>query len=193
MTTRLAPTRANLLRTRARLQRVERGVSVLRRRREALVRELFHAARPAADARLRLAEQAASAGRALVAAAAEHGEVGLDAMTRPAREVEISLDTRMVWGVAVADLTERSSLRRNLVERGTAPLSTGPAAALAADGFEELAELLLEAAPREMMLRRLGHVLARTSRQLHQLEHRETPQLIGEIARVQAELNADGL
>lgn len=189
MSLRLAPTRADLLRARRRLDRVERGVQVLRRRREALVRELFRVARPAADARVRLAEQAAVAARALVAAAGEHGDAGLDAIGRPQRAVEVELDTRHVWGVAVADLRERPSLGRTLQQRGTAPAATGPAAALAADGFEELAELLLEAAPREMMLRRLGQALARTSRQLHQLEHRVAPELDAEIRRVRGILD----
>jgi vacuolar-type H+-ATPase subunit D/Vma8 len=43
---------------------------------------------------------------------------------------------------------------------------------------------LLDAAPREMLPRRLGQALAQTSRQVHSLEHRLSPRLRGEITRV---------
>jgi V/A-type H+-transporting ATPase subunit D len=186
---RLPPTRASLLRARRRLERVERGVQVLRRRREALVRELFRVARPAADARVRIVEKAADAARALVEAGGEHGGAVLHALAQPSGSVEVELDQRLVWGVAVAGLRNRPSLARSLQQRGTAPALTGPAAAMAAEGYEELAELLLDAAPREMMLRRLGRALARTSRQLHQLEQRVAPRLESEIARVRGILD----
>jgi vacuolar-type H+-ATPase subunit D/Vma8 len=44
--------------------------------------------------------------------------------------------------------------------------------------------LLLDAAPQEMLLRRVGEALAQTSRQVHTLERRVSPQLERDIARV---------
>jgi V/A-type H+-transporting ATPase subunit D len=78
---------------------------------------------------------------------------------------------------------------RTLGARGTAPAGTGPAAVQAATEFERLTELLLDAAPREMLLRRLGQALAQTSRQVHSLEHRVSPRLRGDIARVRQVLD----
>jgi vacuolar-type H+-ATPase subunit D/Vma8 len=43
--------------------------------------------------------------------------------------------------------------------------------------FEHLTELLLDAAPREMLIRRLGEALSQTSRQVNTLERRVAPEL----------------
>jgi len=56
-----APTRQNLIGLERRLERVAKGTALLRRKREALVAELFRLARPAATARVSIAERAATA------------------------------------------------------------------------------------------------------------------------------------
>ena len=66
--------------------------------------------------------------------------------------------------------------------RGTAPGPTGPAIFEATNRFEELAHELMEAAPREVLLRALGQALARTSRQLHTLEQLVIPALRAHVA-----------
>src|ERR1019366_4268430 len=73
--------------------------------------------------------------------------------------------------------------------RATAPAATGGRAIRAANEFEHLTELLLEAAPREMLLRRIGEALAQTSRQVHTLERRVSPQLERDISRVRRVLD----
>ena len=94
-----------------------------------------------------------------------------------------------VWGVVVSRIERRPPLARTLGARGTAPAGTGPAAIQAAAEFEKLAELLLDAAPREMLLQRLGQALSQTSRQVHSLEHRLSPRLRRDIARVRQVLD----
>src|SRR3990172_492949 len=76
----IALTRLNLLRAVRRLIRIEKGVELLRRKREALVAEFFQAARPAADARAGIADRARRAYPALLRALALHGSSGLRAM-----------------------------------------------------------------------------------------------------------------
>jgi vacuolar-type H+-ATPase subunit D/Vma8 len=65
---------------------------------------------------------------------------------------------------------------------------TGPAAARAAACFERLTALLLEAAPREQRVRRLGDAVARTSRQMRTLEQRVAPRLERQIMKVRRQL-----
>jgi V/A-type H+-transporting ATPase subunit D len=60
--------------------------------------------------------------------------------------------------------------------------------ARAAREFEALAELLLEAAPQEMLIRRLGDALARTSRQVNTLERRLAPGLTEQLGTVRQAL-----
>jgi len=180
----LAPTRLNLVRAVRRLERLSRGAAVLRRKREALVTELFRLARPAADAREQIAAAARLAYPRLAGALAEHGLAGVRAIGWPGRELRVEVTPGSIWGVVVSRIDSRPPVARTLGARGTAPAGTGPTATLAAAEFERLTELLLDAAPREMLLRRLGQALAQTSRQVHSLEHRLSPRLRHDITRV---------
>jgi V/A-type H+-transporting ATPase subunit D len=177
-------TRLNLLRARRRLERLTKGAQLLRRKREALVTELFRLARPAADARAQIAGAAQRAYPLLVDALSWHGLSGLRAIGWPARDLAVEVAAGSVWGVVVSRIVSRPRVPRTLGARGTAPSMTGPGTVGAATEFEHLTELLLDAAPQEMLLRRLGEALAQTSRQVHTLERRLSPGLERDIARV---------
>ena len=185
---RLAPTRMNLLRAKRRLGHVLRGTELLRRKREALVAEVFKLARPAADTRKLIAERAREAYPFLLSALAIHGHAVVRSLGWPLRDITVEMTAGHVWGISVSQITSRPPLGRTLDARGTGPGVTGPAAAEAARQFELLVDLLLDAAPREMLIRRLGEALGRTSRQVSTLENRVTPELRAEIAGVQGRL-----
>ncbi len=180
---RLAATRLDLLRAEQRLHRLSRSTALLRRKREALVAELFHLARRAADARTAITRRTQEAYPALLHALAARGQSGLLALGLPSRDLAVKIRATQVWGVAVAEIEERPVLSRSLAARGTAPGPAGPAA-IAAEEFEALADLLLDAAAREMLVQRLGQALAQTSRQVNSLERRLAPALRAQIARV---------
>jgi len=181
MTARTAPTRAELLRVRRLLERVERGAALLRRKREALVRALVPLARPAAVARREIADTAAAAYRAELDALASHGAEELAATGWPPRAIEVELDVEQVWGVTVATVQELPVWERGLAARATAP-GTGPTLVETANRFETLLAQLLDAAAREARVRALGAALVRASRQLHTLEQRVAPELATQIA-----------
>ncbi len=184
MRSRPAPTRAELLRSRRLLARVNSGAALLRRKREALVRELVPLAMPAVRARRAIAEAADAAYRAELEALALHGAAGLRTTGWPPRELTVDLDVTRVWGVPVPHLGPLPVMERGLGARATDPGTTGSALFEAANRFETLAARLLEAASREVHLRALGDALARTSRQLHTLEHRVAPRLHDRIDSV---------
>ncbi len=173
----LAPTRQNLLAVQRRLARVARGTALLRRKREALVSELLRLARPAVVARASIDELAERAYPKLLAALARNGHDGLRALGWPSRTLEVDVRATRLWGVPIAELQQHPPVRRTLAARGTPPASAGPAASEAATAFEDLTDLLLEAANREALLTRLGAALARTSRQVNTLERRLAPSL----------------
>jgi V/A-type H+-transporting ATPase subunit D len=180
----LAPTRMNLIRAARRLEQVSKGTGLLRRKREALVSELFRLARPAADARVQIEAGTRRAYPALLAALATHGLAGLRALAWPDRDVVLEIEPGSVWGIVVSTIVRRPPLTRTLGARGTPPGTAGPAAVRAATEFERLAELLLDAAPREMLIRRLGEALAQTSRQVNTLERLVAPGIRRDIATV---------
>jgi len=180
------PTRSNLIRHRRRLERVRKGIDLLTRKRRALVADLFRVATPAIEARGRVEASAARAYPALLGAASTHGAAGIEAMGWPARQVEVELTVTESWGVASGAVQRLTPVRRTLEARGQAPPLTGPAAATAANEFEQMVELLLDAASTELLLRRLAEALRRTSRQVNTLENRVAPGLSAEIHRVRA-------
>lgn len=185
---RLAPTRLNLLRAARRLERVEKGAALLRRKREALVTELFQLARPAAGARRQIEESARRGYTALLAALAVHGGDGLVSLGWPQRELQVELRSAQIWGVPVASILSRPALRRSVGARGLMPGQAGPATMAAGEEFEQLVDLLLDAATREMLIRRLGEALAQASRQVHTLERRLAPQLQTQMSTVRRSL-----
>jgi H(+)-transporting ATP synthase subunit D len=186
--TKVAATRLELLRAKRRLERVSRGASLLRRRREALAHELLKLAKPAIDARAAVSRECGDAYRALLYALADGADTGVRALGWPSRDVRVEIRAVRVWGVPVADITTRSTIRRDPEGRAHSPAGTGPSVTDAATHFERLVELLLEAAPREMVLRRLGEALSRTSRQVHTLEQNVAPGLEAAIASVRDRL-----
>lgn len=181
---RLAPTRSQLLRSRERLARVARGIDLLTRKRKALAAELFGVAAPAIAARARIGERAASAYPAMLAALAAEGGAELAALGWPSRQLEVEVRVRETWGVSTADVRRLVPIRRDLMRRGQHPGWTGRAAAAASGDFEDLLELVLDAASTELRLRRLAEALERTSRQVNTLERRVAPVLEREVRRV---------
>ena len=184
MSARGPATRAELLRGRRLLSRVEEGAALLRRKREALVRELVPLARPAAEARREIADAAEAAYAALLDALATHGAGQVAATGRPPRALDLELEVHRVWGVVVPHVSDLPAWDRGLAARATEPGAAGPAQFEAANRFERLGALLVAAVTRETQVRALGAALSRTSRQLHTLEQRVAPELAARVARV---------
>jgi V/A-type H+/Na+-transporting ATPase subunit D len=178
------PTRLNLLRSRRRLTRVREGSDLLRRKREALVRELLQQAGPAVSEREQIGRAAVAAYPALVEALAREGSSGVLASAEPLRDVTVTMSSTLVWGLAVGAVAEAPTLERTLEARGAFPCATSLDTIEAAESFETLAQLLVAAAPREMMIRRLGQAVAQTSRQVRALELRVEPALGSAVTRV---------
>jgi len=186
---RLPATRSALVRGRQELARVERGIGLVRRKREALVAELFRRARPAAEAREAIADQAARAWPPLLLALTAHGADPLRTLSWTGRTVSAELRPVRVWGIAASELAAPVSVRRTLDARGVTAAGAGPAPLIAAEEFERFAELLLNVAAREQLLRRLAEAVAQSSRLLRTLETRIAPSLVAEIAGVRRTLD----
>ncbi len=182
--TRLTPTRSNLLRARAQLERVRKGADAVSRKRQALVGHLFRLARPAINTRAEIGQHVNEAARALLDAVSVCGVDALRAVGRPASNIEVDVTPAQIWGVPVADVSPTSRVRRTLDARGTPPGSTERELVRAADAYETLAELLIAAAPNELRVARLADAVAATSQQLRLLRERVEPRLIGQIAGV---------
>jgi V/A-type H+-transporting ATPase subunit D len=185
---RVAPTRINLLAARRRLAQVKRGAALVRRKRDALVRELFRLARPAASVRTEIAAQFADAYDSLLAAFSAHGRAGLRALAWPSRPIEVQIEPAQIWGIAVTDIVGRAKILRTIDARGVSPGTAGLATTETARRFETLAERLLEVAAAEQRLRRIGEAVAEESRHLRTLEQRVAPSLTAQIGALKRAL-----
>jgi V/A-type H+-transporting ATPase subunit D len=185
---RAVATRSNLVRLRRRREQVAKGAALLRRKRESLVSELFSRARPAIDVRRGIDEQARAASRSLLAALSTQGREGLAALGWPNRELHVQLEPVDVWGLHVVDLAAPPTVVRSLAARATAPGPDDAAATQAANDFERLLELVLNAAPKEFLMRRLGHELARATRLVNTLEQRVAVGLDADLVHVRRTL-----
>jgi vacuolar-type H+-ATPase subunit D/Vma8 len=89
----------------------------------------------------------------------------------------------------VAEILGRPPIRRTPQVRGLPVGAASGAAGQATAAFEELTELLLDAANREALMRRLGDALARTSRQVNTLERRLEPALRADLSSIRRTLD----
>lgn len=183
-TARAPATRASLLRYARRLDQVRRGAALLKRKRQSLVEELFGRARTAIASREAIDEQARRAWRALWMAAAASGTYGLTPLGWPTREIDVELTTTELWGIRAVTLAHRPPLVRGLAARGLRPDVGEVASHEAAREFEALLERLLDAAPHEQTVRRLGEALSHTTRLVNTLEQRVEVAIAADLAAV---------
>jgi V/A-type H+-transporting ATPase subunit D len=183
-----AATRSELNRLRRRRSKVERGVDLLERKREALIAELFREARPTIEHRERAEKKAAEAWDALLTALPHHGRAEIRAMGWPSRDVPIELEDRSLWGVEVAQLVEPPKLQQSVEARELSPGSVDASVFPAALAFEELTELLLQGLSQDLRLRRLARALERTRRQVNTLRQRVAPEVDRHLREVRETL-----
>ena len=187
--TRAPVTRSSLLRYTRRLDQVHRGAALLKRKRQSLVEELFARARTAVTSREAIDAQARRAWHVLWLALGTAGSHGLTPMGWPTRDIDVDLAAVEVWGLRAVKLVNRPSLVRSLAARGVLPGPGEAASQDAAREFEQLVEQLLDAVPREQMMRRLGQALSRTTRLVNTLEQRVAVRLTADLAEIRRTLS----
>lgn len=188
-TTRAPATRSNLLRYARRLEQVRRGAALLKRKRQSLVEELFARARTAVTSREAIDAQARRAWRSMWLALASSGSDGLKPLGWPTREVDVELRAVELWDVRAMEMLNRPTLVRSLAARGVLPGPGEGATQDAAREFETLVEQLLDAAPQEHAMRRLGHAVSRTTRLVNTLEQRIAVRLVADLVAIRRTLN----
>jgi V/A-type H+-transporting ATPase subunit D len=154
---------------------------LLRRKREALVAELFERARPAVEARRAIDDQARLAYDALFEALSALGRERLIAIGWPERDVQVDLLPREAGGIHGVTYAKPPSLVRTPAARGLAPAPEEASAQVAAEQVERFVELVLRQAPDDIFMRRLAESLSRVSRLVNTLEQRVTTALDQEL------------
>jgi V/A-type H+-transporting ATPase subunit D len=174
----LHPSRTNLLLLRDRATAVDGGVTLLKGRRQALLREFLQASAPLLASRRKLACLYAEGVATLHRAQAAEGESYLAGVARgAARDLGLTSEERNLLGlryreVRAAENPCRAPWQREYDERATAPELEE-----ALERVEKMVAAMLEQAVVEGKVKRLGEELLRLTRRIRVLEERLLPQL----------------
>jgi V/A-type H+-transporting ATPase subunit D len=171
------PTRMELIEIKKKINLSERGHKLLKMKRDGLIMEFFEMMEDARAIQERLEQTYDDAEEKLHVAEAVEGRIPIKSASRALQgEPEIRLDTKNVMGVVVPEI-EGESVRRPVTERGYGVIGTSPRIDEAAREFEELVEVIIEAAEIQTAMRRLLDEIEKTKRRVNALEFKVIPEL----------------
>lgn len=178
----MQPTRTNLLLLRDRLRAVHNCISILKGRRQALIKEFLQVTRPLLQSRDEISRDYASALFALQVAAAREGDAAMSSLVAVnRREIAVDVEERNLLGLRYRDVVSHETVTREFNERPFDVVGPTPWLDEAIARFETIVEALLELASYEGKFRRLAEELIRMTRRIRVLEERVVPKLGGEI------------
>ncbi len=180
-----SPTRMNLLTRRSPLGLALRGVDLLQKKRDALVREFFSLIHETLESRRQLNAAGQDAHMALFLAKAFDGphRVEVFSLTLPViSDARAKLEN--IWGTRVPRLEVEWP-------RGTttSPVSAGGRTVVAHAAFRKLSEALLRVANSESRLRRIGEEIKKTARRVNALEQAVIPGIQSQIHYIEQVLD----
>lgn len=170
------PTRAEELRLKEQIELAESGHSILEKKRDSLIHEFMELVDEARDTKGEVSERFATAQKRLKEAKALEGADRLRSIaTASDREISVEVESRNIMGVNVPRIeSERSDV--DLGERGFGLLSGSPALDEAIQAYEDLLEVIVEAAEIETALMKLLDEIDATKRRVNALENRVIPE-----------------
>ena len=180
----VARTRMNLLLLKRQIQVAQRGLELLRSKREALVREFFAVMHRVMETRERMEGAMGQALASLTVSLGMEGRAVLRSAGYAAkRTLPIELAERNIWGVRYPELKEIPVVRA-LDARGYAASGTSTYIDDTALRFEVMIELVLQNVAVEMRLKKLGSEIKRATRRINALNEVMIPSLVREVRKI---------
>ncbi len=174
----IQPTRTNLLMLRDRLHAVVNCTTILKGRRQALIKEFLKITRPLMQSREEVAEAYARALDALQVGMAREGDPAVRALAAAnRRDLAIEVAEGNLLGLRYRDLVRHETVARAFSERPYDMLGSSTWLDEAIDTFEGIVEEMLSLASFEGKFRRLAEELVRLTRRIRILEERVAPGL----------------
>jgi V/A-type H+-transporting ATPase subunit D len=167
----------NLLALRSQIRLARQGADLLSRKKEALLREFFAQVDAVYPQRVRLTESLRrETVEAILTEAVLGRQVLASAAQAAARDFAVRAVPQNLWGVRILDL-EHSYRARDAATRPGSLRGLEPGVDEVAEGFARIVLEMLELAPRELRLRRLGEEIRRTNRKINALQQQVIPRL----------------
>ncbi len=181
-------TRMNLLLLKRRIAVAQRGLELLRSKREALMREFFAVMDLVAESRGRLEAVMGHALSTLAPALAMEGRASLRSAGYAAkRALSIELTERNVWGVRFPEIHYAPVLRA-LDARGYAASGVSTHIDETARRFEQVLELILRSVSVELRLKKIGSEIKKVTRRINALNEVMIPALAREVGDIRQTL-----
>ena len=180
-----SPTRMNLLARRGQYALATRGVNLLQKKRDALVKEFFTLVQAALEARRQLNEAGREAHMALILAKSFDGPQAVEILSLSVPGVSnVRVELENIWGTRVPDLT--ADWPPGAV---VSPLFVGGQTLVAQAAFRKLGRALLRVSNTESRLRRIGEEIKKTARRVNALELAVIPGLRSQIRYIRQVLD----
>ncbi len=178
----IQPTRTNLLMLRGRLRAVHNCTTILKGRRQALIKEFLKITRPLMQSREEVSQAYARAIDALQVSRAREGPPAVEALAAiNRRKIAVEIYDGNLLGLRYRDLNMHETVARSFDERPYDMFGSSPWLDEAIEGFEGIVEEMLSLASFEGKFRRLADELVRLTRRIRMLEERVAPELGIEI------------
>jgi V/A-type H+-transporting ATPase subunit D len=183
--TETSPTRMNLLTRRSQHALAVRGVDLLQKKRDALVREFFTLVRKTLEARRQLNAAEREAHMALILAKSFDGPKTVEVISLGVPAVSaVRAEVDNIWGIRVpvleVDWPEGAVI---------SPLSVGGQTLAAQAAFRRLGRALIRVANTESRLRRIGEEIKKTARRVNALDFAVIPGLRSQIRYIRQVLD----
>lgn len=175
-------TRSELLYRKQQVSLASQGMELLKKKRDALLREFL----PIVDETMRLSLQleraTADAQAALaIAKAVDSGVVVKSVSLATKGEILVDISGTHVMGVPIPVIKKAASPIKNELNRGYSVTGVSARVADTATKFEQIIDTMIESADIETRLRRLGEELQKTNRRVNALENIVIPELQEQI------------
>ncbi len=178
---RVSPTRMNLLIRKRQVKIAKQGADLLRKKRDALMKEFQKMLKPLVQAHRDLDRTAREAVSFLALALGKDGPEAVRSAALSSRgRLEVEREEEKVWGVRIPKLVVRNVVRRSS-ERGYTLLSVSARIDLTAMAYERLLSKIFDLVPLEAKMKKVGQEIKKTSRRVNTLEQRVIPQLQAEM------------
>lgn len=183
-------TRSELLYRKQQVSLASQGMELLKKKRDALLREFL----PIVDETMRLSLQleraTADAQTALATAKAVDGGVVVQSVSLATKgEILVDITGTHVMGVPIPVIKKAESPIKNELNRGYSITGVSARIADTATKFEEIIDTMIESADIETRLKRLGEELQKTNRRVNALENIVIPELQEQIKFIYSALD----
>ena len=179
------PTRTNLLLLKEKTSSVFNSIAILKSRRQALIIEFLKTSTPYLESRRLIREIYGEGIAKLSFSLGTEGTEIIDSISKTtAREFNIQIDSKKLWGLEFKEIAPRESVIREPGERGYDYRFTTPHLEEAIWRFERIVDAILDISEYDNKLQRLSREIIQTTRRVRVLEERLMPKLKGQIKSI---------